>query len=64
MFHFIKFIIYFGQRPGVIYSPEDLTAGLVGYPIKGMEGYVPRDARRLMVNLLFHLNGLQKPSTP
>ena len=56
--------IYFGQRPGVIYSPEDLTAGLVGYPIKGMEGYVPRDARRLMVNLLFHLNGLQKPSTP
>lgn len=44
--------IYIKDRPAVIYSPEDLTAGLVGYPLDGLSGYRPADARKIMVNIL------------
>ena len=36
----------------VVYSAEDLTAGLVGYWKGGIRGYAPPAARKLMANLL------------
>lgn len=56
-------VVYLEERPAVIFSSQDLTAGLVGYPLAGMDGYRPEDARRVMTNLLWHLSGFGgKPS--
>ena len=41
-----------GNRPGVIYSREDLTAGLVGYAATGVDGYEPDSAYALLRNIL------------
>ncbi len=41
-----------GARPGVIYSREDLTAGLVGYAATGVDGYEPESAYALLRNIL------------
>jgi hypothetical protein len=40
------------NRPGVIYSREDLTAGLVGYAATGVDGYEPDWAYALLRNIL------------
>lgn len=37
-------------RPGIIYSSEDLTAGLAGLNHWGIFGYTPQSARDLVVN--------------
>jgi hypothetical protein len=42
-------------RPAVIYSQEDITAGLVGYPLYQLHGYTPQAAQGIMTNLLYHL---------
>jgi Domain of unknown function (DUF4159)/A-macroglobulin TED domain len=39
-------------RPGVIYSREDLSAGIVGFHHDGIVGYSPRTARVIMSSLL------------
>jgi hypothetical protein len=40
------------DRIAVIYSPEDLSVGLVGQPIDGINGYEPKTASALMANAL------------
>jgi len=44
--------IMFGNRIGVIYSREDLSAGLVGAPVDGVIGYTPASATELMKNII------------
>lgn len=39
-------------RLAVVYSPEDLTVGLVGQPVDGIIGYTPAAATELMKRLL------------
>ena len=39
-------------RVAVIYSPMDLSAGLVGKEVDGIYGYSPKVATQLMANLL------------
>ena len=49
-------------KPAVIYSPEDLGAGLVGQPVDGIVGYSPQTASSLMTNILLNAAGNQ-PAT-
>jgi hypothetical protein len=44
-------------KPAVIYSPEDLSAGLVGQPVDGINGYDPATASRLMINAILYASG-------
>jgi hypothetical protein len=53
--------VYLKNRPVVIFSPDDITAGLVGYPLQGLQGLAPETARSLMVNLLLQLSHTGKP---
>ena len=39
-------------KPAIIYSPEDLSAGLVGQAVDGIVGYTPPTAWRLMANII------------
>ena len=41
-----------GSRVAVIYSPDDISSGLVGQSIGGIVGYAPQSATRLMENIL------------
>ena len=41
-----------GTRPVVIFSAEDLTAGLVGYPSGVVNGYDPKNAYEIMRNIV------------
>ncbi|MFW6066146.1 MAG: DUF4159 domain-containing protein [Planctomycetota bacterium] len=47
------------QRLAVVFSPEDITAGLVGYRYSGIRGYAPETAVSLMTNILCHIAGVQ-----
>lgn len=50
------------NRLAVIYSPEDLSVGLVGQPIDGIVGYTPTTATGLMRYILLNtLNGMTAP---
>lgn len=40
------------NKPAVVYSPEDLSAGLVGQPCDGIVGYSPKTATELMMRIL------------
>jgi hypothetical protein len=40
------------NRIAVIYSPEDLSVGIVGQPVDGINGYEPKTATSLMENML------------
>jgi hypothetical protein len=42
-----------GGRLAIVYSPADLTAGLVGYQLEGLRGYKPSCALAVMTNLIF-----------
>lgn len=46
---------------GVIYSPEDLSAGLVGNEIDGIIGYSPQTATALMTRIILWKEGLFRP---
>ncbi|RKY27056.1 MAG: hypothetical protein DRP83_03090 [Planctomycetota bacterium] len=46
--------VYRDGRAVIIFSPDDLSAGLVGYPLWGLRGYTPTDARKIMANLIHH----------
>ncbi len=45
-------------RVAVIYSREDMTVGLLGYPAYAIRGYRPDSAIALMTNLLWYAAGL------
>jgi hypothetical protein len=50
-----------GNRVGVFYSPEDLTAGLVGQQVDGVDGYDPVSATHLMTNIILYAAGKGTP---
>ena len=41
-------------RLAVIYSAEDITCGLLGYPCYGLDGYTPQSAYELMRNIVLY----------
>lgn len=47
------------ERPAVIYSAEDITCGLVGYPSGNIDGYQPASAYEIMRNILFLAGEIQ-----
>ncbi len=53
-------------RAAIIFSTDDLTAGLVGYPRWGLKGYEPDSAFALMRNILLYASGkkLAQPRRP
>lgn len=46
--------IVIGNRVGVFFSREDLSAGLVGEPVDGIIGYTPETATAIMRNILLY----------
>jgi len=53
-----------GQWPAIVFSAEDLTAGLVGYTGHQLRGYAPDSAFALVRNLLLYAAGRGKPAEP
>lgn len=51
-------------RPAVIFSQEDVTSGLVGYPSFTCDGYSPESAFDIMRNIVFFCGGLPLPQKP
>jgi hypothetical protein len=43
-----------GDRTGVFYSRDDISAGLIGAHIDGIVGYDPKSATELMTNMLLY----------
>lgn len=43
--------VYKDNRPVVLFSRYDITAGQIGYPLLGLDGYSPNTARQLLANL-------------
>jgi hypothetical protein len=54
--------VYLKNRPVVIFSPDDVTAGLVGYPLQGLKGLTPDTARAMMTSLVLQLS--KRAETP
>ena len=52
------------DRVALIFSPVDLTAGLVGYPCWGLKGYEPESAFELMRNIVLYAAGRGRPRPP
>ncbi len=52
-----------GNRVAVIFSREDLTAGLVGYPAYGCDGYQPDSAFEIVRNIAVYADSAVKTST-
>ena len=48
-----------GGRIVIVFSAEDLTAGLLGVPSYRLKGYSPESAVSLMTNLLCYLNDIK-----
>jgi hypothetical protein len=44
--------VMIGERPGVLFSREDLTGGLVGYSSYACDGYLPQTAYEIMRNVM------------
>jgi hypothetical protein len=42
------------DRPAVLFSREDLSAGMVGQPVDGLFGYDPRSAMELMAKIVLY----------
>jgi hypothetical protein len=49
-------VIIIDDRPGIIFSDYDLTAGLVGYTSGCVDGYTPESAYEIMRNLILMTN--------
>jgi hypothetical protein len=41
-----------GNRTAVLYSPQDVSVGLVGEPVDGIEGYAPDDAAKIVAAVI------------
>lgn len=52
--------VVLNDRPAVIFSPEDMTAALVGYPSVEADGYDPDTAWPLMRNILLYCGSEKK----
>ncbi len=52
----LRGVLYKG-RLAIIFSRDDLTAGLLGYPCWGLRGYEPESAFALMRNILLYASG-------
>ncbi|MBI5722760.1 MAG: hypothetical protein HZA50_02295, partial [Planctomycetes bacterium] len=52
-----------GDRPKVILSAEDLTAGMVGYSSWGLDGYDTPSAFNIARNIVLFA-AMDKPATP
>jgi len=52
------------RRLAVIYSREDLSAGLVGEPVDGVTGYTPASATELMKNVILWTADSKAVKTP
>jgi len=48
-----------GDRLAVIYSPDDLTVGLLGCQVYNIRGYAPQTAAALMTNILCYVSGVK-----
>ncbi len=48
-----------GERYAIIFSPDDLTAGLVGGPVYRLRGYTPEAATALMASVLMNAAGVR-----
>lgn len=46
-----------GERLAIIYSLDDISAGMVGYQRHGIRGYTPASATDLMINIIYNLTG-------
>jgi hypothetical protein len=53
-----------GERVGVFFSEEDLTAGLVGYASRSCDGYDPDSAFELMRNIVLYAVGFPAKASP
>jgi hypothetical protein len=51
-----------GDRPAILFSREDLTAGLVGQPVGGVIGYTPATATELMRRFVLRAAGMKDPA--
>ncbi|NQU75555.1 MAG: DUF4159 domain-containing protein [Planctomycetes bacterium] len=59
----LEAVIVNGQ-PAIVYSRDDITAGLVGYTGGNIRGYSPASAFAIMRNLLLYAAGREKPKKP
>ncbi len=50
-----------GKRLAIIFSPDDITGGLVGGPCYRLRGYSAKTAVAIMTNLLCHVAGIKPP---
>jgi hypothetical protein len=48
-----------GDRPAILFSREDLSAGLVGHSVGGIVGYQPTTATQLMRRILLRAAGIE-----
>ncbi|MHC4982947.1 MAG: DUF4159 domain-containing protein [Planctomycetota bacterium] len=55
-------ILRIENRPAVIYSREDITAGLVGYTSYTCDGYDPESAFQIMRNIVVHFGNVELAS--
>jgi hypothetical protein len=53
-----------GGRTAVLFSREDLTAGMVGQDVDGVFGYAPATATALMRNVVLYANGGEPAAAP
>jgi hypothetical protein len=60
----IKGIKVAGDRIGVFFSAEDISAGLVGEPVDGILGYEPDSATTLMEKMLLYAQSGGSPVPP
>jgi hypothetical protein len=51
-------------RLAVVYSPEDLSVGMVGQPVDGIIGYDPPTASSLMSHMLMYAGGTAPTTQP
>jgi hypothetical protein len=50
-----------GQRVVMVFSPEDISAGMLDVPVHGLRGYAPQTATSLMTNILCNLAEVKVP---
>ncbi len=43
--------VYLDGRAAVLFSPDELTAGLLGYPLYGLKGLRPDSARKFLTDV-------------
>jgi hypothetical protein len=57
-------VVRAGDRPAIVFSREDLSAGMVGHSVGGIVGYQPAVATELVRRIILKAAGLPMPTTP